>query len=46
MIGDEAACQRVIADGADKPLIGFRQAGKATTELSLIFDADKKARKA
>lgn len=46
MIGDEAACQRVIAGGTDKPLIGFKQAGKAATELSLIFDADKKSRQA
>lgn len=32
MIGDEAACRRVIAGGTDKPLIGFKQAG---SELQL-----------
>lgn len=46
MIGDAEKCQRVIAGGTDKPLIGFKQAGKAATELSLIFDADKKSRQA
>lgn len=46
MIGDEAACRRVLSGGTDKPLIGFTQADKAIPELSLIFDASKKNKKA
>ena len=46
MIGDAAACERVIAGGTDKQLVGFKQAGKVSTELSLVFDADKKPKKA
>jgi len=42
MIGAESACQRVIAGGTDKPLVGFKQVNEvATAGLSLVFDSSK-----
>lgn len=35
MIGDEASCQRVIAGGTDKPLIGFKQAADDLPKLRI-----------
>ena len=42
MIGNEAACERVMNGGTDKPLIGFKQAGSVATDLRLAFDSEKK----
>ena len=42
MIGNEAACERVMNGGTDKSLIGFMQAGSVATELRLAFVSEKK----
>lgn len=46
MIGNEAACERVMNGGTDKPLIGFKQAGSVATDLRLAFDSNKNIKKA
>jgi len=46
MIGDQDACQRVIAGGTDKQLIGFKQAAKSVNGLNLIFDGYQKTKEA
>ncbi len=46
MIGNEAACERVMSGGTDKPLIGFKQAGSVASELRLVSDSNKNIKKA
>ena len=46
MIGDSQACQRVLKNGTDKPLIGFKQADKSIGDLKLVPNEVKKLKKA
>lgn len=42
MIGNEEQCQRVLNNGTDKPLVGFKQAGETTADLKLAFSSEEK----